>query len=165
MYFSPYTGKTYTVSSGNCPSFLCINRNPSMCAPWVTRHPGQQVAQLHDRYDDDECSYSCAQHHTSTQYPAVSTRTMQALYAVTGLRLHTTKQKRSKCDEPHQCLCVLRTLGAHHARTNHRSITCLAKCSHISRGLFVACQRQKILPLATWQYQLISPSLCVCLLC
>src|SRR5215470_11174668 len=23
MYFSPYTGKTYTVSSGNCPSFSC----------------------------------------------------------------------------------------------------------------------------------------------
>ena len=21
--FSPYTGKTYTVSSGNCPSFAC----------------------------------------------------------------------------------------------------------------------------------------------
>jgi len=23
IYFSPYTGKTYTVSSGNCPSFAC----------------------------------------------------------------------------------------------------------------------------------------------
>ena len=23
MYFSPYTGTTYTVSSGNCPSFSC----------------------------------------------------------------------------------------------------------------------------------------------
>ena len=23
IYFSPYTGRTYTVSSGNCPSFSC----------------------------------------------------------------------------------------------------------------------------------------------
>ena len=36
--FSPYTGKTYTVSSGNCPSSLCVNHNPSMCALWVTQH-------------------------------------------------------------------------------------------------------------------------------
>jgi hypothetical protein len=38
IYFSPYTGTTYTVSSGNCPSFSYVNHNPSMCAPWVTRH-------------------------------------------------------------------------------------------------------------------------------
>ena len=27
IYFSPYTGKTYTVSSGNCPSFSCATRS------------------------------------------------------------------------------------------------------------------------------------------
>jgi hypothetical protein len=31
-------GQNVTVSSGNCPRFLCINHNPSIYAPWVTRH-------------------------------------------------------------------------------------------------------------------------------
>jgi hypothetical protein len=38
IYFSPYTGTTYTVSGGNCRSFSFGNYNPSVCAPWVTRH-------------------------------------------------------------------------------------------------------------------------------
>ncbi|KDR12353.1 hypothetical protein L798_13777 [Zootermopsis nevadensis] len=37
-----YTGTTYTVSGRNCPSFSCVNYNPSMCAPWVTRHTSTQ---------------------------------------------------------------------------------------------------------------------------
>jgi hypothetical protein len=31
-------GTTYTVSGSNCPSFSFGNYNPSMYAPWVTRH-------------------------------------------------------------------------------------------------------------------------------
>ena len=38
IYFAPYTSTTYTVSGGSCPSFSCVNHNPSMCAPRVTRH-------------------------------------------------------------------------------------------------------------------------------
>jgi hypothetical protein len=33
LYFSSYMGTTYTVSSGNCPSFSCVDYNPSMCVP------------------------------------------------------------------------------------------------------------------------------------